>query len=98
MILETVIRISLFHMIEKLRITITNKNKGKEEIGEEGSKERKKGGMEEGRKRVKASFSCKNRSEQLRASKVTTSCHQKPRLLSFALRSYQVASVTKVAS
>ena len=29
-------------MIEKLKITITNKKKGKEERGEEGSKERKK--------------------------------------------------------
>ena len=84
-------------MIEKLKITITNKKKGKEERGEEGSKERKKGGREEGRKRVKVSFACKNRSEQLRASKVIASCHQKPRLLSFALRSYQGASIAKVA-
>lgn len=84
-------------MIEKLKITITNKKKGKEERGE-GSKERKKGGREEGRKRVKVSFTCRNRSEQLRASKVIASCHQKPRLLSLALRSYQGASIAKVAS
>lgn len=37
-------------MIEKLKIKITNKKKEKEERGEEGSKERKKGGREEGRK------------------------------------------------
>ena len=61
-------------MIEKLKITITNKKKEKEERGEEGSKGRKKGGREEGRKRVKVSFICKNRSERLRASKVTASC------------------------
>ena len=85
-------------MIEKLKITITNKKKEKEERGEEGSKGRKKGWREEGRKRVKVSFICKNRSERLRASKVTASCHQKPRILSFALRSYQVASLVKVAS